>query len=65
MRALQQQSHPNPDPRCISCVYFSNNLDQVEFPALTKNDERCGLAFLPGDDNCTEMRTDNCSARKR
>ncbi len=64
MRALQQQSNQNPDPRCISCVYFSDNLDQAEFPAPTKNDTGCGLSFLPGDNGCGEMRTDNCSARK-
>jgi len=27
--------------------------------------ELCGLGFRPGDGGCTEMRTDNCSAKKR
>ncbi len=64
VRALQQQSRPNPAVFCSTCVYFSKNLDSTEYPVLMEAEERCGLGFLPGDDGCGEMRTDNCSARK-
>ncbi len=65
VQALQQQSRLSPDVLCSPCVYFSKNLDSAEYPVLMETAERCGLGFLPGDDGCTEMRTDNCSARKR
>ncbi len=65
MRAIQQQQpRPNPDVYCQSCVYFSKNLDETEYPALTEKPDACGLEFLPGDDGCTGMRTDNCSVRR-
>jgi hypothetical protein len=46
-------------------VYFSRNLDQSF--SLTNKFARpfCGLEYTPGDDKCIEMRTNNCSARKR
>jgi len=25
----------------------------------------CGLDFIPGDDKCKEMRTNNCGMRKK
>lgn len=65
VRAFQQQSRLNPDTHCTSCVYFSKNLDKTEYPILMEKPAHCGLGFLPGDVGCTEMRTDNCSARKK
>ncbi len=50
---------------CTSCVYFSKNLDNNDYPVLMKRQDDCGLGFLPGDAGCTEMRTDNCSMRKQ
>jgi len=64
MRTLQEQSRLHPDTLCAPCVYFSRNLDAVEYPVLMQSADRCGLGFLPGDNGCTEMRTDNCSAKK-
>ncbi len=49
---------------CAVCVYFSRNLEKTEYPVLMEKHEGCGLGFLPGDQACTEMRTDNCSVRK-
>lgn len=64
MKALQQHSRPHSDTHCTSCVYFSKNLDEKEYPVLMETAASCGLGFLAGDGGCTEMRTDNCSARK-
>lgn len=50
---------------CAPCVYFSKNLDKVEYPPLPEGTDRCGLGSLPGDETCIELRTNNCSARKR
>ncbi len=49
---------------CASCVYFSRNLDKTEYPVLMEKPDVCGLGFLPGDNGCTDMRTDNCSVRR-
>ncbi len=64
-RVLQSGSRFRDQSFCQPCVYFSRNLDTAQYTVLlTPTDHRCGLGFLPGDDSCTEMRTDNCSARK-
>jgi hypothetical protein len=62
--ALRQRSRLISNANCIPCVYFSKNLDKTEYPALMEMPDQCGLGFLPGDEGCAEMRTDNCSARK-
>jgi len=65
MKALRpNEQHPTRTSRCEPCVYFSKNLDKAEYPELMEKQDHCGLGFLPGDSGCTEMRTDNCSARK-
>jgi hypothetical protein len=65
MKALQpEELHPTRTSLCEPCVYFSKNLDKAEYPA-PEQQARCGLDFLPGDTDCAEMRTDNCSTRKR
>lgn len=65
MKAFPQQSRMTPDALCSSCVYFSKNLDKNEYPVLTELQEQCGLGFSGGDAGCAEMRTDNCSVRKK
>ena len=65
MKVLQQQSRLDPEALCSPCVYFSRNLDKTEYPVLLAKPDQCGLGFLPGDASCREMRTDNCSVRKR
>ncbi len=65
LKTLHQQLRLNPDVHCTPCVYFSKNLVKTEYPALMEKLDHCGLGFFPGDGCCTEMRTDNCSARKR
>jgi len=64
MKALQ----PTNDQKrsfCESCVYFSSNLDQSFSLTNKLTGPFCGLEYTPGDDKCIEMRTNNCSARKR
>jgi len=65
MRTLRKASRLDPDALCAPCVYYSKNLDATEYPVLMEQGDRCGLGFLPGDAGCTEMRTDNCSIRKK
>jgi hypothetical protein len=65
MRAVDSYARANGERHCSPCVYFSGNLDPAELPVVGESKERCGLGFLPGDTGCIEMRTDNCSARKR
>ena len=64
MKVLQQ-SRLDPEALCSPCVYFTRNLDKTEYPLLFENKDCCGLGFIPGDTSCREMRTDNCSTRKR
>jgi hypothetical protein len=63
VKALRQNPQLNPEALCTPCVYFTKNLDKTEYP-LEKPD-CCGLGFFPEDEGCNEMRTNNCSARKR
>jgi hypothetical protein len=65
MRTLRQHSRLETDTLCASCVYFSKNLDATEYPVLMEQEDRCGLGFLPGDSGCIEMRSENCSLRKK
>jgi hypothetical protein len=66
MKALQpNEQHPTGTSLCELCVYFSKNLDKAEYPDLMEKQDHCGLGFLPDDPDCREMRTDNCSTRKR
>ncbi len=62
-KLLPMEHDPTIISRCDPCVYFSKNLDKSEYSVPEKRDH-CGLGFLPGDNGCTAMRTDNCSARK-
>jgi hypothetical protein len=64
MRALQSPFRLKDDTHCDPCVYCSTNLDGTEYPVLMNRERQCGLGFIPGDSGCTDMRTDNCSARK-
>ena len=67
MRALQPGTQqPVNSSFCEPCVYFSRNLDPVklESDVSSVRQDACGLDFLPGDGGCSEMRTNNCSARK-
>ena len=64
IRTLQQRSRLDTETLCAPCVYFSRNLDPTEYPVLMERAELCGLGFRPGDSGCSDMRTDNCSARK-
>ena len=65
MKVLHQQPRFDPEALCPPCVYFSRNLDTTEYPVLMEKRDQCGLGFLPGDASCREMRTDNCSVRKK
>ncbi len=65
MKVLQQHPRFDSETHCSPCVYFSRNLDTTEYPVLMEKQDYCGLGFIPGDAGCTEMRTDNCSTRKR
>jgi len=53
------------DTLCGPCVYYSKNLDASFSPSSEPLRHVCGLGFLPGDDNCAEMRTNNCGMRKK
>ncbi len=65
MKALHsKEPHPTKASLCEPCVYFSKNLDKNQLPALADSTNGCGLGFIPGDNGCIEMRTDNCSTRK-
>jgi len=50
---------------CAPCVYYSKNLDPSFFPSPDLSQPACGLGFIPGDDKCSEMRTNNCGMRKK
>ena len=65
MNVFQQQPRLTPEEFCSSCVYFSKNLDKTEYPVLMVQQDQCGLGFSSGDANCSEMRTDNCSVRRK
>ncbi len=64
MRTFETASRMHAEQLCTSCVYFSKNLDPTEYSVLMESKKCCGIGFLPGDSGCTEMRTDNSSARK-
>jgi hypothetical protein len=65
MKALQPgNNQDHTDSLCVPCVYYSKNLDASLFPFSESVRHVCGLDFVPGDDNCAEMRTNNCSMRK-
>jgi hypothetical protein len=65
MKVLQQQPRLDPEFLCSPCVYFTRNLDKAEYPLLIEKKDACGLGFIPGDASCREMRTENCSIRKK
>ncbi len=65
MRLMDSAKRMHGEQHCSPCVYFSRNLDATEYPVLMASKELCGLGFLPGDVGCAEMRTDNCSVRKK
>jgi len=50
---------------CGPCVYFSKNLDPSYCSSNMPSQHSCGLDFIPGDDKCNEMRTNNCGMRKK
>jgi hypothetical protein len=50
---------------CESCVYFNRNLDPSLFSTREYSQSACSLEFIPDDNKCAEMRTNNCGARKR
>lgn len=64
LRVLRQRSRPDPESLCASCVYFGMNLDALEYPVPPEQEISCGLGYQPGEDGCSSMRTDNCSARR-
>lgn len=64
MKALQPNEQ-RPKALCESCVYFGRNLDSTYSSSHGLSRHLCGLDFTPGDEKCNEMRTNNCSARKR
>ncbi len=63
LRSGQQKQQPN--SLCEPCVYFSKNLDSSYSSSNGSPQLLCGLDFIPGDDRCNEMRTTNCSMRKK
>ncbi len=68
MKALQPKIMQQPEHSiCEPCVYFSRNLDLtvVQSVAASVQPDACGLGFIPRDDGCNEMRTSNCSMKKR
>ncbi|HUI67811.1 MAG TPA: hypothetical protein VL087_06345 [Nitrospirota bacterium] len=68
MKALQPKIMQQPEHSiCEPCVYFSRNLDLTTLQSIAPSaqPDACGLGFIPGDDGCNEMRTSNCSTRKR
>ena len=69
MKALHPHKRQQTDePHCDTCVYHSMNLDRSlydENGAGELPENGCSLDFSPKDDGCNEMRTNNCSARKR
>jgi len=66
MKALQPDNHQDRVASlCAPCVYYSKNLDASFSPSPEATQHACGLGFAPGDDDCTEMRTNNCGMRKK
>jgi hypothetical protein len=65
VKLLRQQPRVDSEAVCSPCVYYSRNLDRTEYPVLMEKEDPCGLGFVLGDPDCSEMRTDNCSARKK
>jgi len=65
MKALQPGKQQQPGSFCELCVYYSGNLDPSYSSSIGPSQHSCGLDFIPGDDKCNGMRTDDCSARKR
>ncbi len=63
MKTLRSEQQSN--SLCDSCVYFSRNLDPSYSSPNAPSQHSCGLDFIPGDDKCNEMRTNNCSTRKK
>jgi hypothetical protein len=63
MKALQPDRQPDRS-LCEPCVYFSGNLDPSYSFVNGPLQHFCGLDFIPGDDKCVEMRTNDCSAKK-
>lgn len=67
MKAFQSEQYRPVDPSfCTPCVYFSGNIDSAKLQSDNSpaQPDRCSLDFMPGDSDCAEMRTNNCSARK-
>ncbi len=46
---------------CSGCVYASEQIDPEEFAS----EGACGLGCTPGDELCVEMRTRDCSLRRK
>ncbi|MDD1682507.1 MAG: hypothetical protein LUO98_01615 [Methanoregula sp.] len=65
MRTLQPNNQEQDASLCSPCVYYSKNLDPSFTPSAETAQHACGLEFDPGDDNCIEMRTNNCGRRKK
>lgn len=66
MRALQSNNHQDRVASlCAPCVYYSKNLDPSIVPSSEEVQTPCGLGFVPGDEGCMEMRTNNCHMRKK
>jgi len=66
MKASRPDNHQEHDASlCAPCVYYSKNLDPSFSPSSDQTHHACGLGYLPGDDNCIEMRTNNCGIRKK
>jgi hypothetical protein len=64
VKALQSEQKSG-NSLCALCVYFSGNLEPSYTSSNMPSQYSCGLDFIPGDDKCNEMRTNNCSARKK
>jgi hypothetical protein len=65
MRTLRPNNQEQVASLCAPCVYYSKNLDPSFTPSSEIAQHACGLGFVPGDDNCIEMRTNNCGGRKK
>lgn len=66
MKALQPDNHQEHSASlCSPCVYYSRNLDPSFSPSPEPSQHACGLGYLPGDDKCAAMRTNNCGLRKK
>jgi hypothetical protein len=69
MKALHPHNRQQAgDPLCDTCVYHSLNLDRSLYDGKRTGElpeNGCALDFIPGDKGCNEMRTGNCSIRKK